>query len=547
MKKSLICILMAMLMLASFTGVFADDIVILFTNDTHCGYEDNLTFSSVAALKEFYKSVTPNVLLVDNGDAIQGDVIGAVSEGELVVELMNAVGYDYAILGNHEFDYGMDQLAKVAEKADFEYTDCNITYNGTKENKLDFLKPYIVHDFGDVQVGFVGVATPLSIATSTPTFFQEDGEFVYDFAQGENGAIIYKMVQDAVDAAHADGADYVILLTHLGIEDDATPYRSIDVIEHTHGIDACLDGHSHSVIPSRMVENDEGYLIPLASTGTKLQYVGVLNIADTGVVTTTIVNGTLPRSADFDEKEAEITAEYEEIVNQVVASSNVDLWITDQDGIRMIRSRETNLGDLVADAYRYATGADVAFANGGGIRANIAAGDLTFADIKACHPFGNQLFAVKATGQQILDALEWTSRNTQAEYKTVDGNANGELGGFLQVSGLRYTIDTSVESPAIADDKGIFFGFIEDAPRRVTDVEVEKDGEWVALDPEAEYLLASHDYMLRDGGDGTTMFQGDEVVLDPGVPDYQVVVNYIVYLNGDLSAYTEPQGRITVK
>ena len=547
MKKSLICILMAMLMLASFTGVFADDIVILFTNDTHCGYEDNLTFSSVAALKEFYKSVTPNVLLVDNGDAIQGDVIGAVSEGELVVELMNAVGYDYAILGNHEFDYGMDQLAKVAEKADFEYTDCNITYNGTKENKLDFLKPYIVHDFGDVQVGFVGVATPLSIATSTPTFFQEDGEFVYDFAQGENGAIIYKMVQDAVDAAHADGADYVILLTHLGIEDDATPYRSIDVIEHTHGIDACLDGHSHSVIPSRMIVNDEGYLIPLASTGTKLQYVGVLNIADTGVVTTTIVNGTLPRSADFDEKEAEITAEYEEIVNQVVASSNVDLWITDQDGIRMIRSRETNLGDLVADAYRYATGADVAFANGGGIRANIAAGDLTFADIKACHPFGNQLFAVKATGQQILDALEWTSRNTQAEYKTVDGNANGELGGFLQVSGLRYTIDTSVESPAIADDKGIFFGFIEDAPRRVTDVEVEKDGEWVALDPEAEYLLASHDYMLRDGGDGTTMFQGDEVVLDPGVPDYQVVVNYIVYLNGDLSAYTEPQGRITVK
>ena len=547
MKKSLICIFMAVLMLASFCGVYAEDIVILFTNDTHCGYEDNLTFSSVAALKEFYKSVTPNVLLVDSGDAIQGDVIGAVSEGELVIDLMNAVGYDYAILGNHEFDYGMDQLAKAVEKADFEYTDCNITYNGTKENKLDFLKPYIVHDFGDVKVGFVGVATPLSIATSTPTFFQEDGEFVYDFAQGENGAIIYKMVQDAVDAARADGADFVILLAHLGIEDDAAPYRSIDVIEHTHGIDACLDGHSHSVIPSRMVENDEGYLIPLASTGTKLQYVGVLNIADTGVVTTTIVNGTLPRSEEFDAKEAEITAEYEEIVNQVVASSNVDLWITDKDGIRMIRSRETNLGDLVADAYRYATDADIAFANGGGIRANIAAGDLTFADIKACHPFGNQFFAVKATGQQILDALEWTSRNTQAEYKTADGNAQGELGGFLQVSGLRFTIDTSVESPAIADDKGMFFGFIEDAPRRVTDVEVEKDGEWVALDPEAEYLLASHDYMLRDGGDGTTMFQGDEVVLDPGVPDYQVVVNYIVHLNGDLSDYAEPQGRITVK
>ena len=547
MKKSLLCIVLAMLLLASFCGVSAKDVVILYTNDTHCGYEDNLTLSSLSALKDFYSDITPNVLLVDSGDAIQGDVIGAVSEGELVIDLMNAAGYDYAILGNHDFDYGMDRIAELAAEADFTYTDCNITYTGNGKNKLDFLKPYIVHDFGDVKVGFVGVATPLSIATSTPTFFQEDGKFVYDFAQGENGAIIYGKVQEAVDAARADGADYVILLTHLGIEDDATPYRSIDVIENTHGIDACLDGHSHSVIPCRMIVNDEGDLVPLSSTGTKLQYIGVLNIADTGVVTTTLVNGTLPRSLGFDLLEAAITADYEEIVNEVVASSNVDLWITDADGVRMVRSRETNLGDLVADAYRFATGADIAFANGGGIRANLKSGDLTFADIKACHPFGNQLFAVKANGQQILDALEWTSRNTQADYKTFDGNANGELGGFLQVAGLRFTIDTSVESPAIADEKGMFFGFIEDAPRRVTDVEVEKNGEWVPLDPTAIYLLASHDYMLRDGGDGTTMFQGDEVVLDPGVPDYQVVVNYIVHLNGDLSDYAEPQGRITVK
>ena len=547
MKKSLICVVLAMLLLASFCGVYAEDIVILYTNDVHCGYEDNLTYSAVAAMKEFYEQVTPNVLLVDNGDSIQGDVIGAVSEGELVIDLMNAAGYDYAILGNHEFDYGMDRFAEVAAKADFPYITLNISYTGKNENKLDFLLPYAVHDFGETKVGLVGVTTPLSIATSTPAFFQEDGEFVYDFGQGENGAILYKKVQDAVDAARAEGADYVILLAHLGLKEDTDPYRSIDVIEHTHGIDACLDGHSHSVIPSMMVPNDEGYLIPLSSTGTKLQYIGVLNIADTGVITTTIVNGTLPRSEKFDTVEAEITADYENIINQVLTSSNVDLWISDTDGIRMVRSRETNLGDLVADAYRYATGADIAFANGGGIRANMAAGDLTFADIKACHPFGNQLYAVKATGQQILDALEWTARNTKAEYKTVDGNATGELGGFLQVAGLRYTIDTSIESPAIADANGMFFGFIEDAPRRVVDVEVEKDGEWVAIDPEAEYLLASHDYMLRDGGDGTTMFQGDEVVLDPGIMDYQVVVNYIVHLNGDLSDYAEPQGRITVK
>ena len=547
MKKSLICVVLALFMLASFCGVYAEDIVVVFTNDVHCGYEDNLTYSSVAALKEYYETITPNVLLVDNGDAIQGDVIGAVSEGELVIDLMNAAGYDYATIGNHEFDYGMDRLAELAEEADFPYIACNINYTGTEGNKLDFVKPYIVHDFGKVKVGFVGAITPLSIATSTPAFFQEKGKFVYDFGQGEKGAILYGMIQDAVDKARAEGAQYVILLSHLGLKEDTDPYRSIDVIENTHGIDAVLDGHSHSVIASMMVPNDEGYLIPLSSTGTKLQYIGVLNIADSGAVTTTIVNGTLPRSLAFDAVEAEITEEYDDIVNEVLTTTNVDLWFTDEDGIRLVRSRETNLGDLVADAYRYATKADIAFANGGGIRANLPAGDLTFADIKACHPFGNQLYAVKANGQQILDALEWTSRSTQAEYKTVDGNATGELGGFLQVSGLRYTIDTSIESPAIADANGMFFGFVEDAPRRVTSVEVEKNGEWVPLDPTAIYLLASHDYMLRDGGDGTTMFQGDEVVLDPGIMDYQVVVNYIDSLNGDLSAYAEPQGRITVK
>ncbi len=547
MKKSLICVVLAMLLLASFCGVYAEDIVILYTNDVHCAYDQNLGYSSVAALKDFYETVTPNVLLVDNGDAIQGDVIGAVSKGEYIIDFMNDAGYDYAILGNHEFDYGMDQIAYLAELADFPYIDSNVVYTGTEGNKLDFVKPYVVHDFGDVKVGFVGAATPLSIATSTPTFFQENGEFVYGFGQGEDGSIVYGLVQDAVDACKAEGADYVILLAHLGVEEDCAPYRSIDVINNTHDIDACLDGHSHSVIPSQYVANDRGELIPLSSTGTKLIYIGVLTITDDGVLTTTIVNGDLPKSADFDADAAEITADYEEVIAEVMASSNVDLWITDENGTRMVRSRETNLGDLCADAYLNAAGADIALVNGGGIRANLAAGDLTFADIKACHPFGNQLYAVKATGQQVIDALEWTSRNTQAEYKNAEGNAVGELGGFLQVAGLRYTIDTSVDSAAIADANGMFFGMVEDAPYRVTDVEVMKDGEWAPIDPEAEYVVASHDYMLRDGGDGTNMFQGDEKVLDSGIPDYQILVDYIVSLDGDLSAYAEPQGRITVK
>ena len=174
-------------------------------------------------------------------------------------------------------------------------------------------------------------------------------------------------------------------------------------------------------------------------------------------------------------------------------------------------------------------------------------GDLTYAEIMNCHPFGNSIIAIKASGQQILDALEWGARNTQADYKDAEGNPVGECGQFLQVSGLRYTIDTSIESPAISDINSMFFGMVEDAPHRVSDVEVMKNGEWVPLDAEAEYILGGHDHTLLKHGGGFTMFDGDELVLDSGIPDYQILVNHIASFNGDLSAYAESQRRITIK
>ncbi len=547
MKKGWLFIIAVILLFVSFFAVYAEDIVILYTNDVHCGYDDNLGYSSVAAMKDHYKTLTPNVLLVDNGDAIQGDVIGTVSQGEFIIDFMNDVGYDYAILGNHEFDYGMDRLSELAELADFSYISSNIIYTGTEGNKLSFLKPYAVHDFGDVNVGFVGADAPETLSTSTLSFFKENGKFVYDFGFGENGGVLAGRIQDAVDACKAEGADYVILLAHLGTDEVNAPYRSVDVISKTHDIDACLDAHSHSVIVSKYVANDRGELIPLSSTGTELQYIGIMMITEEGILTTTLVNGSLPESAEFNADAAEITAEYNEVINEVMAYSNVDLRISDKDGIRMIRSRETNLGDLVADAYLRAAEAEIAFVNGGGIRSGLAAGDLTYADMMACHPFGNSIIAIKASGQQILDALEWGARNAQPEYKDHEGNPAGENGQFIHVSGLRYTIDTSAASPVISDTNGMFFGMIEDAPHRVTDVEIMKDGEWLPLDMEAEYILGGHDYMLLEQGGGFTMFDGDELVLDSGIPDYQVLVNHIVSFDGDLSVYAEPQGRITVR
>lgn len=223
------------------------------------------------------------------------------------------------------------------------------------------------------------------------------------------------------------------------------------------------------------------------------------------------------------------------------------MWITDNDGVRMVWSRETNLGDLCADAYRAAANTDVALVNGGSIRGNLKAGNLTIGDVQAVFPFSDQLYAVKTTGYQILDALEWSSREVQAEYKNDEGKAIGENGGFLQVSGLRYTINTSINSPAIALEKNEFFGMIEDAPYRVTDVEILKDGEWVPLDLYAEYTVASNDFILKTGGDGINMFMNDEVILDASIPDYEVFFDYVASLNGELGEYNEPQGRIRIK
>ena len=306
-------------------------------------------------------------------------------------------------------------------------------------------------------------------------------------------------------------------------------------------------GHSHSVIASRYVFNDRGERVPLSSAGTKLQYIGVLTITEHGIVTTTLVSGVQPGSPEFDEDAAKVTEAFEEIVSEVVTHSNVDLRISDENGIRMVRSRETNLGNLVADAFRYKTGADIAMIYGGNMRTDLAAGDLTYGDIVACLPFSNAMVSIKATGQQILDALEWGSRNILSAYRDAAGEAYGEDGAFLQVSGLRYTIDTSVESPVTADANGMFFGMIEGAPYRVTNVEVLEDGEWVPLDVKEEYTVGGIAYILMQNGNGFTMFEGAGSILNSNVPDYEVLKDYMITFNGDLSRYAEPQGRITVK
>lgn len=555
-KKVFACLLAAVMLLGTIfvpctaqaeeTEEPAKEIVILYTNDVHCGVTDGIGYVGVARVKAALEAAGKEVILVDNGDAVQGDTIGTLSKGEAIVGLMNDIGYDVATIGNHEFDYGMEQFNKNVSLAKFQYVCCNFV-NSKGETVL---KPYTIIEKAGKKIAFVGIDTPQTFVSSTPTYFQDgNGNWIFSFCEGNNGQELYDKVQKTVDEARAEGADYVIALSHLGVDFSSSPWTSNEVIVNTSGIDVFLDGHSHTKEPGATVKNKDGNDVIWTSTETKLAYLGVLTIDGEGKMSTMLLDTSALKFMDSvgllkeDNGAADVVGTAlkanEELVNTVVAKTDVDLIIKDPVAdVRIVRSQETNLGDLCADAYRAMGEADIAFVNGGGVRDAIPAGDVTFGQIIKVHPFGNAMCVVEATGQEVLDALELSVASLPAEY-----------GGFLQVSGLKFTIDLNVDSTVEKDEKNLFVQVAGD--RRVKDVQVlQADGTYAPIDPEKTYTVACHDYLLKNAGDGYTMFQDNKVLRDCVMLDNQVLINYIVdVLGGTVGGeYVDPygQGRITI-
>ena len=522
-------------------------IVILHTTDVHCGInsdENTFGYADIAAYEAKLRAEGYTTLLVDAGDFAQGDVIGTLSDGEYIIDIMNGLDYDIAALGNHEFDYGMDALRTLTEKAEFAVISSNFTDLKTGKSVLDDWK--IVEADG-VKLGFVGVTTPETLVKSNPTNFQdENGAYIFGFCESKDGEELYDNVQASVDAAKAAGADMIIAVGHLGIDEQSKPWTSREVIANTDGIDIFIDGHSHSVIENEKVSNEKGEEVVLASSGTKLQTIGKVTITDGKITSKLVEKNDYTVSADTDSDEYKayqnaqaliggIEQQYDELANTVVASANVDLTIMNpaNPAERIIRNSETNLGDLCADAYRTLLGADIAFVNGGGIRTNIEKGDITYREIIAVHPFGNSICLIEATGQEILDALELGACSNP-----------GESGGFLQVSGITYEIHNYIPSSVVLTDKKEFVKV--DGEYRVKNVKV--NGK--PLDLNKIYTLASHNYMLKSGGDGYTMFKDNKILKDELLIDNQVLIKYIVEeLGGTVGKeYENPlgDGRITI-
>ena len=509
------------------------EVTILYTNDVHTYIDKQapeLTYAAIAALKQSYQNAGKKVLLVDAGDHVQGTAYGSMDEGASIIELMNAAGYDAATPGNHEFDYGMDRAKELMRDADFPYLSCNWVDLRTNLRVLPEIKVFVR---GGVRIAFVGITTPETFTKSTPAYFMNKAQtkYIYDILGGEDGQKLYSAVQKAVDKAKCL-ADVVIGLGHLGVDPSSSPWTSEEVIAHTTGFDAFIDGHSHTVMENKQVVDASGRLVTLTQTGSYFANVGEMTIAPDGTISTRLVS-------TYDQEDPAVAAEQAAWVNTVddmlgekIAVADTKFYITDPaTGKRRIRSGETNLGDFVADGiYTYFNEVeqlhcDIAIMNGGGIRSDEDAGYWTFKTCKQVSPFGNVACLMSVTGKQIQDALEFAARFAGAEGK--------ENGGFLQVAGATYEIHTDIPNTVQTDDKNVWIGSATGTPR-VQNVKIydRANGTYVPLDENKTYALAGMNYTLRNLGDGFAMFDGAELIKDYVSEDYLVMSTYAMTFGG---------------
>ena len=509
------------------------EVTILYTNDVHTYIDKQapeLTYAAIAALKQSYQNAGKKVLLVDAGDHVQGTAYGSMDEGASIIELMNAAGYDAATPGNHEFDYGMDRAKELMRDADFPYLSCNWVDLRTNLRVLPEIKVFVR---GGVRIAFVGITTPETFTKSTPAYFMNKAQtkYIYDILGGEDGQKLYSAVQKAVDKAKCL-ADVVIGLGHLGVDPSSSPWTSEEVIAHTTGFDAFIDGHSHTVMENKQVADASGRMVTLTQTGSYFANVGEMTIAPDGTISTRLVS-------TYDQEDPAVAAEQAAWVNTVddmlgekIAVADTKFYITDPaTGKRRIRSGETNLGDFVADGiYTYFNEVeqlhcDIAIMNGGGIRSDEDAGYWTFKTCKQVSPFGNVACLMSVTGKQIQDALEFAARFAGAEGK--------ENGGFLQVAGATYEIHTDIPNTVQTDDKNVWIGSATGTPR-VQNVKIydRANGTYVPLDENKTYALAGMNYTLRNLGDGFAMFDGAELIKDYVSEDYLVMSTYAMTFGG---------------
>ena len=527
---SCLLLLMGVLPITAFAAE-GEDIIILYENDVHCAIEG---YSKLAALKKELQEAYTHVGVVSGGDYIQGNSLGVVSQGSYIVELMNLVGYDAVTLGNHEFDYRLTRLEELIDMMDTKPVSCNFQ---RIDEDASYFDPYTIVSYGDVDIAYIGITTPSAISSSFPAQFKdEEGNYLYSF----NPLTLYEVVQKNIDAAKAEGADYIIALSHIGYAEDEVygDLEDIEVlIENTEGLDVVLDAHSHSVIESMKILDKGGNEVLISSTGTKFAYIGKLTISEEGFKTELIPTETYTKTdVTVDAHIEKIYKEYSALGERKVCASEVDLITKDEEGNRLVRNSETNLGNLCADAVRYVVNADIGYINGGGIRADLLKGDITFNDLLNVFPYNNTIVLAEVSGQIIKDMMEsamafWPEEN----------------GPFPHVSGITFSVNTAIPSSVAYNEYEEFLGVFGEY--RVYDIKVfnKETGVYEPLDLNGTYTLSTFGYQLLEYGSSMTMLKEAKILQNDGMLDVEALERYIVEeLGGTIGEdYSETNVHIT--
>lgn len=485
-------------------------IVILYENDVHCAIDD---YAKLAGLRDAIRAAdTAWVAVVSSGDYLQGGVVGSLSEGGYIIDIMRQVHYDAVTIGNHEFDYGGARMKELIPQLKAPVTCANFFDAGAA---TPFYAPYVICSYGDRRVAYIGVLAPETMLEESYSFYDEDDNMLYDLHTDE----VPQLVQKAVDQARKEGAEYVVLLSHMGEKQPIIGPSSHELIAATRGIDVVLDGHTHSVVEHEEVTNHDGKPVLITQTGTQFANIGKMVISTDGKISTSFL-ATKDISYSNAAVQHTIDSVYQlldEVTHRQLATCAFDLTINGADGKRLVRNGETNMADIVADAFRVKVQAQIGLCNGGGIRASIPAGIITYGDAINVQPFNNQMVKAEATGSIILTMLESCTASLPEEF-----------GSFPQVSGLRFTAHQKSHT--------------------VTGVEVfdETSGTWFPIDPEQTYTIGTTDYCVEDGMNGT--LKSCPMVKLQGVYDGDTFADYLKTSLGGIvpDRYASPQGRITI-
>jgi 2',3'-cyclic-nucleotide 2'-phosphodiesterase (5'-nucleotidase family) len=485
-------------------------IVILYENDAHCGIDG---YTKMAGLRDAINSSdTAYAAAVCCGDFLQGNTTGAISKGQYIADILRLMDYHALTLGNHEFDYGVPRMKALLEQVGTPVVCANLYEAGEPQ---PIFAPYVIHQYGDKRVAYIGACTPETMILEGYSFYDTNGILLYDLKP----KTFYQLIQQAVDAARAEGADYVVLLSHVGETPQSMGFSSYRLVNNTRGIDVVLDGHSHEIIENARVANLDGKEITVTQTGTQFANIGKLLITPDGRFITQLI-----KSKDIPYENAKVTAATDSIhqmvkavTSTVVAHSDYTLVVSDENDQWVVRGEETNAGDLVADAYRYALKADIGFENGGGIRNDIHAGDITYGDVIGMLPYDNTLRRIMVSGEQLQQML---TRCTSL-VPVLDGN-------FPQCSGLRFVVHSKSHT--------------------VSDIEIlQEDGSYAPIDLHHSYSVALTNYN-HEGGGFFECFKKCPVLFESSLRYYEALADYLSKVLGGTTGetYAKPQGRITI-